>query len=109
MELAFKTRNLRDICEDAAVADDRYDDKVAQQLRGRLSDLRAAESPGDLVAGRPRFVEGKRPLLVLDLSSGFELICEANHVKPPRKEDGALDWLRVHRLKIVEIRGAICD
>lgn len=109
MELAFKTRNLRDICEDATTADDRYDERVALHLRARLSDLRAAESPDDLVAGRPRFVDGRRPLIVLDLSSGFELVCEANHVKPPRKENGALNWLRVHRLKIVEIRGAHCD
>ena len=109
MELAFKTKKLREICEDAAVAGDRFDVQVVQQLRRRLSDLRAAESPDDLVAGRPRLVETKRPRLVLDLSGGFELACEANHARPPQHKDGALDWSRVHRLKVVAIEGDTCD
>lgn len=44
MQLAFETKRLRDICENEERAADELGTKVAEQLKRRLADLRAAES-----------------------------------------------------------------
>ncbi len=57
LELAFETRELRDMCEDEAEARRALGQTIAEMLRNRLADLDSATSPGDLLAGQPRLGE----------------------------------------------------
>ena len=79
---------------------------MADALQHRLSDLRAAASISDLVAGNPRMENyGDTERLVIDLSDDQEIVLAANHRENPRKGNGMLDWSAVSRVKIVRIGG----
>ncbi len=57
MELAFETKSLREICESPIRAKRALGESVAEMLKRRLADLRAATCIGDLIAGRPQQIE----------------------------------------------------
>jgi hypothetical protein len=104
LEIAFDSKHLRTICESEAHAKDELGVTVAEMLKHRLADLRAAISIRDLVAGRPRLLEGTGDLcMTLDLSEGYRMVFCANHPKNPVATTGGLDWLRVSRVKIMRI------
>lgn len=104
MELAFDSRQLRTICESEAHARGELGAAVAEMLKHRLADLRAATSVRDLVAGRPRLLEGTSDLcMALDLCAGYRVVFCANHPQNPVMATGGLDWLRVSRVKIMRI------
>lgn len=64
--------------------------------------MRAAISPKDLVAGRPRIgADGQQ--MVLDLCDGYRIVFKANHPKNPKSETEDVDWERVSRIKILRI------
>lgn len=105
MVIAFDSLPLRAVCEDANQADSDLGPVVARTLRSRLADLRAATSPADLVAGRPRVVvDGDREYMELSVGEGFRILFEANHVNNPRDTASRIDWAKVSRIKIVGIR-----
>jgi len=107
LELAFHTRTLRTLCENETQASNRFGVVVAEALRRRLADLRAAVSPLDLPAGRPRLGgrSAKREM-VIDLSEGYRVVFTANHPRNPGDNTGGLDWGRVNRIKILRIERA---
>jgi plasmid maintenance system killer protein len=100
LDLAFKTKRLRRICENQHAAELAFPSEVAAQLRDRLADMDAAERASDLVAGSPREKSG---LLIVDLASGYTLSLRANHNSVPRLAGGGIDWRRVKRLQVVSI------
>lgn len=102
MELAFRTRRLRAICEDAEVANRELGPSVAHALIRRLADLRAADSVDDLLVGSPTRQEKPHPTLSMDLGGGT-LVCRVNHPNPPLTSDGTLDWARVRRLLVIDV------
>ena len=57
LELAFNSRELRSICEHEPTAKDALGAEIAEALRRRLADLRAATSIADLIVGNPHTVE----------------------------------------------------
>ena len=75
----------------------------ADRLRSRLADLRAAGTVNDLVAGNPSFSGDRNSELRIRLDQGHHLLCRPNHAAPPADSAGLIDWLRVHRLQVVEI------
>ena len=77
--------------------------RVAEVLKRRLADIRAATSVEDLVAGRPRELAGSDPHMIVDLSDGYYIVFGANHPNNPMTESGDLDWTRVSRVKILRI------
>lgn len=78
--------------------------KVAEILKHRLADLRAATSPKDLVASLPRELDsGDSQHMAVDLCDGYRIVFSANHSNNPRTETGDLDWARVSRIKILRI------
>lgn len=103
MELAFRTRELRSICEDEDVAAERFDPRVVGSLKRRLADLRAADSVDDLVAGHPRLASDPYPAVSLDLACGYELVCHVNHPNPQVGADRQLSWPSVRRLQVTAI------
>lgn len=104
MELAFESQALRSICEDEDRARQELDPSVAEMLKHRLADLRAAKTPKDLLVGHPRLDESGNWMIV-DLSGASRIVFKANHVKNPTGKNGELDWSRVNRIKILRIEG----
>lgn len=104
MQIAFDKKSLRQICESECKAKSDLGAKVADVLKRRLADLRAATCVNDLVAGRPRTLESaRREKMVVEICDGFRLIFCVNHSNIPVLESGEVDWSRVNRIKILEI------
>ena len=106
MELAFDTIQLRNWCEDPNKLLGSMKPKVVEQLKHRLADIRAANSPLDLLAGSPRLLDGKPARVVLRLADGYVLNCVVNHNTPRVDDTGKTDWSRVRRLRVTSIREA---
>lgn len=106
MELAFATLKLRSVCEDEGKATQLVGIDVQQQFMRRLADLRAAQSLGDIVAGRPT-ISGST--VTFELANGFVLVCRFNHARPPIDLDGELDWGRIRRLQVTDIKKLEAD
>jgi hypothetical protein len=101
--IAFATLPLRALCEDAAQADREFGEAVAQTLRHRLADLRAASSPLDVPVGNPQPMDENCERMALNLRDGFRLLLAPNHVKNPRDANNRVDWKKVRRVKIMEM------
>jgi hypothetical protein len=102
LELAFESKELRDICESEAESKRVLGDDVAEMLRHRLADLDAATSPKDLLAGRPRLAEDGQSMII-DLCEGHRIVFTANHPDNPTTPGGDLDWTKVRRIRILRI------
>lgn len=104
LELAFAEKQLRKLCENDAIARRKLGIKVAEKLKRRLADLRAATCVNDLVAGKPRELEGDcQNQMAVDLCDGYNIVFCANHNAAPLLKSGAIDWARVSRVKILRI------
>jgi proteic killer suppression protein len=75
LELAFDSKSLRTTCENESQAKLELGATVAEILKHRLADLRAARSVKDLVAGRSRAVgsAGSQHMAV-DLCNGYSIV-----------------------------------
>jgi hypothetical protein len=102
LELAFESMALRTICEKEVEAKRELGDTVAEFLKHLLSDLRAAKSVTDLVAGRPRIGDDQSHMVV-DLGESHRLVIKANHTYNPLTSSNDLDWGKVTRVKIMRI------
>ena len=103
MELAFRTRKLRTLCQDYDEAVKTMGMSPADVLRTRLADLRAVTMLADLPAGRPRIVDAEHPQLRFELLEGWYLLMRVGHERVPRNEGGGLDLKRVRRAVVQEI------
>jgi proteic killer suppression protein len=101
LELRFKNKALRDLCEKNSIAAKKLGSVVAHKLHTRLADLEAAAKVSDLIAGNPHPLKGNRvEPFALDLAGGWRLVFEAANEPVPRKEDASLDWFRVTIISI---------
>ena len=104
LELAFATKDLRSLCEDAACAYERYSPVVAETLVRRLADLRAASNPVELPFAEPRLAAaGDSEHVVIALAEGHSLVISASHKKIPREADGSVAWKYVSRIIILRL------
>jgi proteic killer suppression protein len=102
LQLAFESKELRTFCESESDAKLEFGLPVAEMLKHRLADMRAATSVTDLVAGRPRPLQGTAPQrVVVDLCAGYCIVFAANHTKNPLTKSGEVDWKRVTRIKLL--------
>ena len=92
MDLSFAEKTLRDMCEKEAKALKSLGPNVAAKLHRRLSDLRSAETFGDVVAGRPTL---KDDHVELSLGDG--------HVLFVQPEFPGVQWRNSTRAKIVRV------
>lgn len=100
LEISFADKSIRQLCENATIAKRKLGSEAAEKLKHRLADLRAVSSVKDLVAGRPREVEGT---IIVDLCNDYCIILCANHNSNPLLDTGAIDWSKVNRVKILRI------
>lgn len=99
MEINFKDKKTRELCEKKAVAERKLGAACARKLRTRLSDLEAASRVTDLVAGNPHPLKGDRAgQFALDLAGGWRLVFSPDHDPNPIRPDGGIDW---HQVTIV--------
>ena len=105
LDLAFSTRELRDICERQACALNKLGSKISKVLHDRLADFIAAKSPADIIVGSPRKVRNSNgEYLTVDLINGYQIRIVPNHRKNPIDQSGAINWSHVSRIKIVGIK-----
>lgn len=102
MEIAFDTLSLRILCENEEKAKIKFGPHIAQNLKKRLADLRAATNIYDVVAGNPQTFGKNKSQMQIELSNGFQIILSANHPVNPMN-DGSVDWHNVSRIKVVRI------
>jgi hypothetical protein len=102
LQLAFHTETIRRVCENEEEAKTEFGPEAAEALKRRLADMRAARTPKDLVAGRPRPGHDSKQMII-DLLDGYQIIFKANHPKYPKTGIDELDWTKVSRIKIMSI------
>ena len=96
MEIQFKDKKLRELCEKQAVAVRKLGDICARKLRSRLADLTAAPRVTELVAGNPHPLTGDRlGQFAVDLAGGWRLVFAPASDPVPRKDDASIDWSAV--------------
>jgi proteic killer suppression protein len=96
LELRFKNKSVREICEKQAIATRKLGDACARKLRTRLADLESAERVTDLAAGRPHPLKGDRlGEFAVDLAGGWRLVFAPANDPVPRHEDASVDWSHV--------------
>ena len=104
LDLAFDKKSLRQLCERKSKAERDLPAGVARQLWARLADLHAASCVTDLVAGRPRPLNGDNGRqMAVQLGQRRRLVFCANHNLVPATKLGGVDWSKVSRVKILRI------
>ncbi|MEA3394932.1 MAG: killer suppression protein HigA [Pseudomonadota bacterium] len=96
MEIKFKDKKLRELCEKKAAAVKTLGDIGARKLQSRLADMAAASRVSDLVAGNPHPLKGDRiGQFALDLAGGWRLVFAPANDPIPRRDDASIDWSAV--------------
>jgi toxin HigB-1 len=96
LEINFKDKKTRALCEQSAVAEKKLGADCARKLRTRMSDLEAATRVTDLVAGNPHPLKGNRQgQFALDLAKGWRLVFSPDDEGCPQPDNGAIDWSQV--------------
>ena len=105
MVIAFSSRSLRTLCENEDKAHKKLGRRVTEKLKARLEDMQAASTVSELAAGNPRPVNsGSQPCMIVDLDDGYIMEFVANHISNPVNPSGEMDWLKVRRVKLLNIR-----
>lgn len=96
MEITYKDKKVRSLCEKQALAMKHLGADCARKLRIRLSALEAAARVTDLVAGNPHALKGDRAgQYALNLAGGWRLVFGPDHDPCPTHADGGIDWSQV--------------
>ncbi len=104
MQISFKDKTLKDLCEQEKLAQRKLGQPMAKKLRVRLADLMAAASVTELCAGRPHPLTGDLAgQFALDLVHPQRLVFEPDHDPVPCTEDGGVDWSQVTQVCIIWI------
>lgn len=101
MDVRYKDKKIRDLCEKRAVAEKKLGAASARKLGVRLLALEAAACVTDLVAGNPHPLKGDRlGQYALELAGGWRLVFAPVHDPCPTHLDGGIDWSQVTIISI---------
>ena len=96
MEVRYKDKKIRDLCEKQAVAEKKLGAASAHKLKVRLAALEAAAKVTDLIAGNPHPLKGDRlGEFALDLAGGWRLVFAPANDPCPTCPDGDIEWSKV--------------
>jgi proteic killer suppression protein len=96
LEVRYKDKKIRDLCERQDVAEKKLGAASAGKLKLRLVALEAAARATDLVAGHPHPLKGNRlGKFALDLAGGWRLVFAPAHDPCPTRPDGGIEWSQV--------------
>ena len=104
MDIAFKDRKVRKICEDAAEARKKLGADAAKKLQLRLSQLHAAANLDELPSGKPHPLHNEyEGCFGITLHGGIRLVIRPANDPLPLRPGGDLDRARVTIVTIVYI------
>lgn len=96
MQIRYRDKKVRELCEKKAVAERKLGAACAGKLRSRLSDLEAVGRVSELVAGNPHPLKGNLAgQFALNLAGGWRLVFSPGHDPSPTRPDGGVDWSQV--------------
>ena len=108
MELSFANRKLAKELADEKSIMRSYGTDNGRRICQRLADLMAAENLETLrflPQLRAHELTGDRTgQISVDVKHPYRLLILPDHDEMPRKPDGGLDWKRVTKVKILEIK-----
>lgn len=101
MEIRYKDKKIRDLCQKQAAAEKKLGAASARKLKIRLLALEAAARVTDLVAGNPHPLKGDRlGEFALDLAGGWRLVFAPANNPCPTRPDGSIEWSEVTIISI---------
>ena len=104
MDISYEKPKLEKLCLQEREADKKLGAISGKKLRSRLSDIEAAATVSELVAGRPHpYTNDDEGKFSLDLHGGDRLLFVPEEDPPPLKDDGGIDWSKVESIKVVFI------
>ncbi len=96
MEIRYKDKKIRELCEKQAVAERKLGAASARKLKVRLLALEAAVRVTDLAAGNPHPLKGERfGQFALDLAGGWRLVFGPALDPCPTRPDGGIEWSQI--------------
>lgn len=104
MDITFKTKEIRSICENSDIAEERFGKEVAKSLRTRLADLSAAPYLNHMPTDYLR--EGNSPgVYLIDLYENFTLGLTIKQFNDSYMVNDEIDSGKVYRIMILSIEG----
>ncbi|GEQ96635.1 hypothetical protein JCM17844_02720 [Iodidimonas gelatinilytica] len=97
MEIAFTSKDIREICENRQVAVNNLGEDVTISLIKRLADIYAASNVYELIAGDPE-ISGNT--CVIQLADNHRLSISPNHPRQHANPASLDSWINVSRVKI---------
>jgi proteic killer suppression protein len=103
MKISFLDAGIEGLCKQSKLATRKLGAESAKKLQRRLSELFAANSVSELVAGRPHPLERDRAgQFSVDLHGGCRLVFKPTRQPPSARLDGSIDWARVDDITLME-------
>ncbi|MCK4269124.1 MAG: hypothetical protein KAW93_01455 [Methanogenium sp.] len=104
MDLEFANNKIRKLCRNEKSAIRDLGETCSNKLKSRISDILAAETVTDLIAGKPHPLKGKRKgQYSIEISGGKRIIFVPANNPTPLTESEKIDWPNVTKIKIIEI------
>jgi len=101
LEIRYKDKKIRALCETQAVAEKKLGAVSARKLKLRLLALEAVTRVTELVAGNPHPLKGNRlGQFALDLAGGWRLAFAPANDPCPTRSDGGIEWSQVTIISI---------
>jgi toxin HigB-1 len=105
LEVSFKNKKIREICEDNNTANKHFGPIVTQKLQNRIADLISANSIFEIIVGSPTEIRNSnRSYYQIQLNKGYFLLIRSNHTENKMLIKGNTDWTKVYRIMITEIK-----
>ncbi|MCA9444708.1 MAG: type II toxin-antitoxin system RelE/ParE family toxin [Candidatus Omnitrophica bacterium] len=108
MEIVYRSRQLRKICNEQKKLVQKFGPQIAKRLMQRLTELEAAESLEDMRrlpgARCHELTADRKGEFSVDLAHPYRLIFEPDYESPPKKNaGGGLDWKQITKICVLEI------
>lgn len=101
MDIRFKNKKLRELCEQQRVAQRDLGADSARKLNTRLGELEAAANVAELVAGNPHPLDRDRKgQYAVNLAGGARLVFVPENDPCPTNDDQSINWSQVTIIKI---------
>jgi len=104
MEIEFRNKHLRRLCEQDRYAVQELGADCAKKLQGRIADLQSVNDVLELPAGKPHPLKGDRKgQYAIELTGGKRLVIIPANNPTPMLDEENIDWSRVTKIRIIEI------
>jgi hypothetical protein len=99
IELSFRDKSVREICECSSVAERVLGSQAARRLRARLSDIRAAQKISEVVAGSAKVAP--RGHITFVLQRPHKLVLEP--AMKTKNKSGEIDWDAIDSFCVIQV------